>query len=433
MRSGALPSDVTRRAIYNRLHTLLRTLLALVPTLPSTLWPLLEAHFPTKRDHRDAHVCYISNLLRVMLYCPSLEANILESVVGRAIKLDVEIQGEVEDWEDDDGHLETEIFGKSIEAAFDQPWCEEQASDDEDGVLEDAGVTYDDVSSDGGGLTDEEDNAAGGPDEATVRKVKEMAAKLDAILRCMFDHLQRVNSSNSPTTFSPPPTPLPAAGPSSAAYASTFSALPPTLFDPETDEGHAVRKHLFEVLLAVFERTILRTRRTRHTQFVLFWYASLHPDFTDRFLGLLVEAALFDDEAPVGTRLGAVGYVGSLLGRAKYIDRATTRHVTTLLCTRLESELDRFGPASAADSAGATAQQYAMWYAIAQAAFYIFCFRWKDLMEVEEDEEDDPLFAVRAGGHGRWLPALKVLERAVSSHLNPLKVRARLSSRAGPS
>lgn len=424
-RSSLLPTDVSRRTIYNRCHTLLRSLLELIPTLPATLWPLLEARFPSKRDNRESHVCYISNLLRVMFYCPALEENILELVVGRAIKLDVEIQVEVEDWEDEDGHLELEIFGKSVDDAFDKTWTEEEASDDEGELLDD-GLNFDDLSSDEGVLSDdEEDKADQGPDEAAIRKVKELAAKLDAVLRCVFDHLQQMHSSRSPPTFSsPPPVGQPSPGLGSASYASSFSAMSPVLFDSSTDEGHADRKRLFNILLILFERHILCTHRTRHTQFILFWYASLDPQFTDDFLGLLVEASLFDDGLPVVTRVAATGYVASLVGRARYIERDSARHVMKLLCARLDADLDRFGTASVVDSNGneTTGQQYASWYAIAQAAFYIFCFRWKDLMEQEEEDEEDPVLAI---GAGRWMPSLKVLERAVSSHLNPLKVRRR--------
>jgi RNA polymerase I-specific transcription initiation factor RRN3 len=48
--SSAAP--LTRRVVYDRLHYLLRHILSLIPTLPSTLQPLLARNFPHKRQNQ---------------------------------------------------------------------------------------------------------------------------------------------------------------------------------------------------------------------------------------------------------------------------------------------------------------------------------------------------------------------------------------------
>jgi len=84
----------TRRVIYDRLHYLLQHLLTLVPTLPSTLQPLLIRNFPHKRQNQVAQTTFIRNILRVSSYCPELSDKILATIVDRAIQIDVSLISE---------------------------------------------------------------------------------------------------------------------------------------------------------------------------------------------------------------------------------------------------------------------------------------------------------------------------------------------------
>lgn len=409
VRSSVLPKEISRRLIYQRLHSLLRSILRLVPTLPSILWPILESNYPNKRENRDAHTCYTANLLKITTYCDELMEQIVKLTIDRCVKLDVEIQVEVEDWEDDDGRLESEIFGKSVNEAFDKSWADEEPEPEDDAEL-DAGecLELDDLSSDDG-QSSEEDEQTNAPSPASIRKVKELAAKLDGILRCILDHLQYMSFGISLKQ------PIPTLD-QSQPEAGSSTPSPPASATPEP-RFQAEKELFFDVLLSSFESCILRTQRTRHTQFIIFWYASVHPNFADSLLATLVECALYaydDSTHPIVTRVASLGYIASLVSRARYIDKQTTRHVVSLLCARLEAGLVGEG----------NGNSYALWYSIAQAVFYIFCFRWKDLL-VGEDEEIEDEDSLSPGKQvGRWLTGLKVLERAVSSHLNPLKACA---------
>ena len=82
-------SPMTRRVIYDRLHYLLQHLISLIPTLPSTLQPLLVRSFPHKRQNQVAQTTYIRNLLRISTYCPELADKILATIVDRAVQIDV--------------------------------------------------------------------------------------------------------------------------------------------------------------------------------------------------------------------------------------------------------------------------------------------------------------------------------------------------------
>ena len=85
-----MQNDTTsRRTVYNRIHTLLRALLDSVPTLTPTLLAALERWVPPKRHRREAHVAYFQNVLRVLEYCPQICEDVLQTVVARAVKMDV--------------------------------------------------------------------------------------------------------------------------------------------------------------------------------------------------------------------------------------------------------------------------------------------------------------------------------------------------------
>ena len=82
-------APLTRRTVYDRIHHLLRHLLALVPTLPSTLQPLLVQNFPHKRQSQLSQITYIRNMLRITDYCPEIADNLLSTIIDRAIQMDV--------------------------------------------------------------------------------------------------------------------------------------------------------------------------------------------------------------------------------------------------------------------------------------------------------------------------------------------------------
>jgi RNA polymerase I-specific transcription initiation factor RRN3 len=252
------------------------------------------------------------------------------------------------------------------------------------------------------------------------------------------------------------PTPTPAAAPSSTLHPSNKEKLKATL------------RTQFNTLLSIFDRTILRTFKSRYTQFLIFWYTSVDPEFADVFQGMLVERALMPSASPAVlvrssleddsrgdessttanihlltpevTRAAAASYIGSFVSRATFVDREGTRRVIGVLCEFLKAHLEGveqavrdgvFGFDPSASSMLASGQ-HLVFYSVTQAVFLIFCFRWRDLMvDGVEDEED--LGLKGTGGHPRkwtttgsgkdiWLPELSVLKRTVSSILNPLKV-----------
>ncbi|KAJ7930121.1 RNA polymerase I-specific transcription initiation factor RRN3 [Mycena leptocephala] len=421
-------SPLTRRVIYDRLHYLLRHLLSLIPTLSSTLQPLLVRNFPHKRQNQASQSTYIRNLLRISTYCPELADKILSTIVDRAIQIDVEIQVELEELEDQ--NEDQDVFELDpFDTILGQEDDDSDSDDDED---EDGNMS--DLSSDGGDID-------GAETPSDMGHIQDMVKKLDAILTLIFEHFQRALEAipsaggDSPRTALPPELPAlpplppltPSLSPLSSPLQLPLSALPdsqipdPTSFPLPARPPPTSLNAQFHTLLAIFDRLILPTFKSRYTQFLLFFYTSLSTDFADIFLGLLVDRALFQSSTPAVTRAAAAAYIGSFVSRAAFVDREGARRVVGVLCDFLRAHLDgveealRIG-ATIPSGPGSSAQS-GVFYAVAQAVFLIFCFRWRDLLE--DEVEADELVA-KPGK--QWMPELGVVQRIINSVLNPLKL-----------
>jgi len=390
---------------------------------------------------------------------------------------------------------DNEVFDLELDP-FDVVVGEDPVLDSGSGSSEDDNDdAFSDLSSDAGDLDDDEPFEV----QTDFSHIQDMVKKLDAILMLLFKHFEQTvdtigekrptdSGAASPTELRLPALP-PLATPGGLSSPLSQILGPPckqTGFDPITtrtpivspptsrselphskEKLKATLQNQFNTLLSIFDRTILRTFKSRYTQFLIFWYTSVDPEFADVFQGMLVERALMPgassaalvrssfendsrpDETPTTanihlltpevTRAAAASYIGSFVSRATFVDREGTRRVIGVLCEFLKAHLEGveqavrdgvFGFDSSASSMLASGQ-HLVFYSVIQAIFLIFCFRWRDLMiDGVEDEED--LGLKGTGGHPRrttigpgkdiWLPELSILKRAVSSILNPLKV-----------
>lgn len=179
------------------------------------------------------------------------------------------------------------------------------------------------------------------------------------------------------------------------------------------------QEQVLDFLLAHFQSIILPSYRSRHAQFVLFHFAQASPIFVDRFATTCIEIILSKSQ-PVIIRQYAAAYLASFVARGAHVSGDVIRDVFSLLGSHVLSLLSSYE----ADCRGPDLRRYGPFYSTAQALFYIFCFRWKDLT----------IAAVEAEAEGNSLPHLNVdevsfsqemtnmLHRAIYSKLNPLKV-----------
>ena len=418
-------TPLTRRIIYDRLHTLLRHIYSLIPTLPSTLQPLLVQNFPHKRQNQAAQTTYIRNLLRVTEILPELADIILATIIERAIQMDVsfsssmfirlenrriprqvEIQVELEELEEDDTEQTEEVFEiDPFDAVLGQEEVnsssEGDQSDIEDGELSD--------------LSDIEDDEEGVDIPTNLQHIRDMVKKLDAILKLVFDHLDR---NQTPDVHSPLKPCFPILSPPDTSSHPMDNVDQPPFSAPSLESRRATQ---FNVLLSIFERTILCTFKSRYTQFLIFWYSSLDSEFCDIFQGMLVSKALLEQSLPMVTRAAAASYLASFVSRAQFVDRDGARRVMGVLCDFLRDRLDVFDSDSRSGITPLNIAHYSVFYAVSQAVFLIFCFRWRDMLEIGDDDTDELSGGMRM--RKKWMSSLDVVQRLITCPLNPLKVR----------
>lgn len=435
MPPGTSSSRPTRRAIYSRIHTLLRSLLSLIPTLPTQLAPLVLRHFPHKREGIKEHVVYIRNVFELCDYAEELRPGVLECVLGRAVEIDVEIQIELDELEE--AEAEMEEVGETIDVGkkqgdvegdlFDRPIDDEEEDDsdlenEEDGAWEEGIQSDDDLEE----KKMAEDNKS---EQKRTTQIRLLVDKLDAIMETMFQQLETTDTR----------------------FLRICKGL--DLVDSVLTPARAIslRNDQFTDLLRIFTKTLLPTFKSRHVQFVLFWFASLDVDFGDLFLGLLLSKAIYsapskgenefstkEEEVPMIMRVASASYVASLVSRAKYINGADARTVMLNLCAFLEAHLDAYGNGWLTNDShmqrmddNTVVGPHSLFYAVCQACFYIFCFRWRELrLTNEEDEEEEEanseseleeaLGVQSSRSISKWCEGMESIKRAIMSNLNPL-------------
>ena len=138
----------------------------------------------------------------------------------------------------------------------------------EEGTPEDDQDGFSDLSSE----AEDPEEPASYPDETTTdyHHIKDMVNKLDTILTLVFDHLNRRSfaakptlSNDSPPSDSPPLTPLMPENQPPMQPQNT------TVLNPDLEK--AARRSKFHALLSIFDRAIIRTFKSRYTQFLIFW------------------------------------------------------------------------------------------------------------------------------------------------------------------
>ncbi|KAG0222048.1 hypothetical protein BGX31_009387 [Mortierella sp. GBA43] len=369
---------ISRECQFDRVHKVLKYILDLIPTGPTSLFPLLASEFPHKRESIGVHTMYVKNILRVLDYAPVLRAQILGVIIDKIIQIDVEIQVELEELEDSD-----------TEVVLDVGVAEDAHDDEED--------DSDDSDSDDDDFSDSDDEAA----EVSSFNIKEMTQKLDGILFLVFSYIERYVDG--------------------CRQLPTSNGMPP-----------AAVQDLFVVLLGVFMKTILHTFKSRYTQFLLFYYISLSHRFSDYFLGAL-GTQILDKSQPKVARVAAAAYMSSFVARAKYLDVRQVGMVVNMLG---EFALETIDQVDTGSNVVPDAERYSVFYAAVQALLYIFCFRWKVLViggaskprNRGDDFDSAGMIVGSMDGNGetpairQWHAGLACLQRIVTSRLNPLKV-----------
>lgn len=216
------------------------------------------------------------------------------------------------------------------------------------------------------------------PETERIKSVKSSVEKMDAILDTLFQ-----------------------------LYSRHFS-------NPSSDDA---LKH-YSILVREFTDIILPTYKSRHTQFLLFHFGQMSEQLIDAFCGTCISIA-FQSNRPNLVRQAAAAYLASFVARGAHLPGQLVRSVFGVLLHHMDMIRENYE----SRCRGPDIKRYNTYYTLCQAVFYIYCFRWRDLVVSASEfvDRDDPVSYI--GQDLVWLPnAKEVLSRNVYCKLNPLKV-----------
>ncbi|KAK4196391.1 putative RNA polymerase I-specific transcription initiation factor rrn3 [Triangularia verruculosa] len=348
---GFLPVELETKKRW--LHIGIKYLLDLFPAGSAMILNFITAKFPYTTESKAVHMQYIDHLLRLKTSRPDLERDMMELILARLVKLDVEMTLDLEN-EDDET---TRAVMRSREAA-------DARGEDDDDESDDESV-----------MSDEDDL----PEETKkVIMIKSKLETLDAIMDLVF------------------------------------SIYDPIFEDPDSDEAVAC----FEDLLSDFKNVILPHLKSRHTQYLLFKFAMKSDHLMELFIGTILTVAFHSTDAPV-IKQAAAAYLASFTARGARVQSNTVQLIVTCLLNYID-----YYRSTHKSCRGPDVRRYSLYYASFQGLMYIFCFRWRDLLDREALPDsvdwDDP--ASFLGRDLPWMPDLrKRMHANIASKLNPLK------------
>ncbi|KFY06893.1 hypothetical protein V492_07668 [Pseudogymnoascus sp. VKM F-4246] len=276
---------VNRTQLSSRVHTALKYLLRLIPSASGTLAPILSAKFPFSDESKKAHMAFIDNLLKIIDYAPELKSDIFALITERLVKIDVQMQVDLDDMDDDVAAAVVQSVSIRSELTGDND-SEAEDSDSDSDASDDS--------------LDEGENR--------VKAMQDNVEKMDAILDTLFE-----------------------------LYTPHFE-------DPLSSTAIST----FDTLLSHFRNIILPTYRSRHTQFLLFHFAQTSEHLIDTFAGECVDLA-FKPGRPAVLKQSAAAYLASFVSRGANVLPHVVRDVfdyigTNLDLIRSENEVSCRGP-----------------------------------------------------------------------------------------
>ncbi|KAI2633614.1 RNA polymerase I-specific transcription initiation factor RRN3 [Hypomontagnella submonticulosa] len=219
--------NVGREVVQERLHVALQYLVRLFPAAKPVLENLIATKYPFHDESKRMHLAYVDNLLRLRTYCTDLQTEVMDLIISRLVKIDVEMQMDLDDMDDRLAAMVAMALKSSRENT-------NQEEDDDESDAESVD-------------SDESEN-----DEYTrVKTAKENIEKMDSILDTLFE------------------------------------LYTPSFVDPESDGA----LEAFEDLLSEFSNFILPTIKSRHTQFLIFHFGQKSERLMDAFCGTCINIA----------------------------------------------------------------------------------------------------------------------------------------------
>ncbi|KAK5990437.1 RNA polymerase I-specific transcription initiation factor RRN3-like protein [Cladobotryum mycophilum] len=275
--------QVGRDIMRKRLHSTLQYLLQMFPSAIAVLENQLSAKFPFPDESMRIHMAYIYNLLQVKDYVPDLADDILDMILNRVVKIDSQMQLDLEDMDDD---ITAAVMFALRETPRQSDDWELDVDDDES---DNESVDSDDVDYD--------------QEAVRIKTVKESVEKMDAVLDTLFN------------------------------------LYTPHFMSPGSDKAF----DMFTTILREFDQMVLPTYKSRHTQFLVFHFAQQHERLTDAFCGQLIATA-FQGNTPNILKQAAAAYLASFVARGAHVPQSLVRTIFLLLLHHLDQYRKKYEP-----------------------------------------------------------------------------------------
>ncbi|KID76833.1 RNA polymerase I specific transcription initiation factor RRN3 superfamily, partial [Metarhizium brunneum ARSEF 3297] len=274
--------EVSRAIMRDRLHSGIEYILQMFPSAVAVLENLLSSKFPFPDDSVRVHMAYIHNLLQVKKYVPDLQDEILDLILNRVVKIDSQMQVDLEDLDDD----VTAAVMYALRENQRQPsaWEDDDSDDSDNESIDSEDLDYD-------------------KEAVRIKAVKDSVEKMDAVLDTLF------------------------------------SVYSPHFVNPGSDNAF----DMFTTILREFDHMVLPTYKSRHTQFLIFHFAQRHERLIDAFCGQLMATA-FQSNTPNVLKQAAAAYLASFVARGAHVPPSLVRTMFTLLLHHLEQYRRKYEP-----------------------------------------------------------------------------------------
>ncbi|GME89030.1 binding protein [[Candida] boidinii] len=376
-----LIKDFGKKSNLPIIHDTLNYIIGIMPTSVNSLPALLSKNFPHKQTSKYELTNYVKNLLELTKYCEEVRTPVWSIIMDNCIKLDVELQNELDEIDDEDLNeaLDKEENDQEVNESEEEEEEEEVAESEDDDSEDEADAekyANDDTTanySDEGEDDEDEDEedeinltTIEGEEEYDVelQKVSDLSGKLDSILSI----LMKCTSEKFTTE--------------------------------NLESGNGVG--LFNTLLSLFKSHVLPTHYTRCIQYLLFHAAQQKRELTETFLFMLIDS-VFDQSEMTSNRIKAMQYISSFIARAKTIEKDQLLAVISFFINWCESFINQ-RESEINDGRGGM-ERFKMLYSVFQGLLYIVCFRYEELKTNNE-----------------WDLSLdRFFQRIIISKFNPLK------------
>lgn len=187
-----------------------------------------------------------------------------------------------------------------------------------------------------------------------------------------------------------------------AKFDASFYLLLEYLQDLHQNPDRLALEETFNHILAVYDRLILKTFKSKYVQMIMLYLTSLEPAFCETFLGMLM-SNLMSSSTTTRTEMCkclSIMHIASFVSRASFLDEHCVRWCFSLLIEWCDNYLASY------EESVCVVEKHAAFYSVSQAIFYIFCFRHEMLLQNVEAK----------------IKIQMSLTKIISSVLNPLKI-----------